>query len=251
MWCFQWYIQPAVLLLITMCLPNIMDIYMTACYHLLNKPTISIEKNQGIEKDNLEELVQLETSKRSPKNRVDTSASVFNFDCGPPHHTFEGAIPFELTAEALKEFRSFLHAESRKVGGGLRMHFPMEIRPVAADQIWLSPSSGQRVTYLGIVQFKAFGMEINREYKKLFQAFERILESRFQLRPHWAKKHSQNFESLAKSYGSKNDNFQRFLKVREQVDPDFRFLNQYTFRHFVKNNHLPDPNKGDDNPPDK
>jgi len=251
MWCFQWYIQPAVLLLITMCLPNIMDTYMTACYHLLNKPTISIEKNQGIEKDNLEELVQLETSKRSPKNRVDTSASVFNFDCGPPHHTFEGAIPFELTAEALKEFRSFLHAESRKVGGGLRMHFPMEIRPVAADQIWLSPSSGQRVTYLGIVQFKAFGMEINREYKKLFQAFERILESRFQLRPHWAKKHSQNFESLAKSYGSKNDNFQRFLKVREQVDPDFRFLNQYTFRHFVKNKHLPDHNKGDDTPADK
>jgi hypothetical protein len=129
---------------------------MTACYHLLNQPTISIEETEAgaIDMDTLDELIKLETLKRSPTPRINTSASVFNFDCGPPHHTYEGAIPYELTAEALREFHSFLLSESRKVGGGLKMHFPMEIRPVAADQIWLSPSCGQRVTYLGIVQFK-------------------------------------------------------------------------------------------------
>ncbi|KAA1081601.1 D-arabinono-1,4-lactone oxidase [Puccinia graminis f. sp. tritici] len=238
MGCFQWYIQPAILLL-TRYLPDITDSYMTACYHLLNQPTVSIEETEAgaIDMDTLDELIKLETLKRSPKPRINTSASVFNFDCGPPHHTYEGAIPYELTAEALREFRSFLLAESRKVGGGLKMHFPMEIRPVAADGIWLSPSCGQRVTYLGIVQFKAFGMEINGQYKNLFKAFEKILQTNYYLRPHWAKKHSQTFKSLEKLYGSSNNNFQRFLDVRNQVDPHFRFLNHYVFRHFVKNNH--------------
>ncbi|PLW09078.1 hypothetical protein PCASD_25644 [Puccinia coronata f. sp. avenae] len=245
MWCFQWYIQPAILLL-TKYLPDITDPYMAACYHSLNKPAVSIEESKEMPYDTLEALIQLETLKRSPKYRVNTSANIFNFDCGPPHHTFEGAIPYELTAEALKEFRSFLYSESRKPGGGLKMHFPMEIRPVAADHIWLSPACGQRVTYLGIVQFKAFGIEVNQEYKNLFQSFERILGTKYHLRPHWAKKHTQNFKSLDKSYGSNNNNFQRFLNVRQQVDPDFRFLNQYIFRHFVKNNHLLNGTQGDD-----
>ncbi|OAV93215.1 hypothetical protein PTTG_27391 [Puccinia triticina 1-1 BBBD Race 1] len=236
--CFQWYIQPAVLLL-TKYLPNITDLYMKACYRLLHEPTvsISIDDTEAIDRDTLDALIQLETLKRLPKNRINASASVFNFDCGPPHHTYEGAIPYELTAEALRQFRSFLHSESQKIGGGLKMHFPMEIRPVAADTIWLSPSCGQRVTYLGIVQFKAFGLEINGEYKNLFKAFEKILEAHYNLRPHWAKKHSQTFKSLERSYGATNNNFQRFLDVRDQVDPEFRFLNHYVFRHFVKNNH--------------
>ncbi|KAI9616004.1 hypothetical protein H4Q26_011256 [Puccinia striiformis f. sp. tritici PST-130] len=237
--CFQWYTQPAILLL-TKFLPTATDLYMTVCYHLLNKPTISIEDIDEIHMETLEGLIKLETLKRSPKNRINTSASIFNFDCGPPHHTYEGAIPYELTAEALREFRSFLLAENRKAGGGLKMHFPMEIRPVAADNIWLSPSCGQRVTYLGLVQFKAFGMEINEDYKNLFKTFEKILSAKFYLRPHWAKRHSQNFKSLERSYNRSNDNinnFQKFLDVRNQVDPHFRFLNDYIFRHFVKGNH--------------
>lgn len=37
---------------------------------------------------------------------------------------------------------------------GLRPHFPIEIRFSAADDIWLSPSSGQPACWIGIVQYK-------------------------------------------------------------------------------------------------
>jgi L-gulonolactone oxidase len=37
---------------------------------------------------------------------------------------------------------------------GLRVHFPIEIRFTAADDIWLSPSYGQVSCWIGIVQYK-------------------------------------------------------------------------------------------------
>ena len=37
---------------------------------------------------------------------------------------------------------------------GLRPHFPVEIRFTDADDIWLSPSSGARTCWIGIIQYK-------------------------------------------------------------------------------------------------
>jgi hypothetical protein len=37
---------------------------------------------------------------------------------------------------------------------GLRPHFPIEVRFSDSDDIWLSPSNGQRTCWIGIVQFK-------------------------------------------------------------------------------------------------
>lgn len=230
MWLFQWYLQPAILL-IAMYFPGLTDCYMKACYDFLNKPSISIEASKETSLETLEALIQLETIKRRPKHRVNSSIKIFNFDCGPPHHTYEGAIPYGLTSDALKEFRLFLRSETRNPNGRLKLHFPMEIRPVAADQIWLSPCCGQTVSYLGIVQFKAFGIELNEEYQELFREFEKILR-KYQLRSHWAKRHSQTFGDLRRSYNQESNNFDQFLELRSRVDPDFRFLNDYISRHF-------------------
>jgi hypothetical protein len=37
---------------------------------------------------------------------------------------------------------------------GLRPHFPVEIRFTDADDIWLSPSFGQRSTWIGFIQYR-------------------------------------------------------------------------------------------------
>jgi len=38
---------------------------------------------------------------------------------------------------------------------GARVHFPVEIRFSAPDDIWLSPSYGQKTTWIGIIQYKS------------------------------------------------------------------------------------------------
>ena len=50
---------------------------------------------------------------------------------------------------------------------GLRPHFPIEIRFSEADDIWLSPSSGQRTCWIGIIQYKSvpYIILLFREYQ--------------------------------------------------------------------------------------
>lgn len=104
---------------------------------------------------------------------VDDSWRVFNMDCKVrchhqfsarrhsenaygsqyPQFTTEWAIPYEQTETCLRELRDWLdeeHADPQ----GLRPHFPIEIRFSDVDDIWLSPSFGQRTTWIGIIQYK-------------------------------------------------------------------------------------------------
>jgi len=41
---------------------------------------------------------------------------------------------------------------------GARVHFPVEIRFSASDDIWLSPSYGQKTTWIGIIQYKSVSL---------------------------------------------------------------------------------------------
>ena len=62
-------------------------------------------------------------------------------------------MPLDNARECLLELMAWLQAE-RESAHGLRYHFPMEIRPVAADDIWLSPGSGKPVVWFGMVQYR-------------------------------------------------------------------------------------------------
>lgn len=46
------------------------------------------------------------------------------------------------------EIRDWLKQEKKSV------HWPIEIRFTAPDDIWLSPSYGLRTTWIGIVQYR-------------------------------------------------------------------------------------------------
>lgn len=70
-----------------------------------------------------------------------------------PQYTTEWAIPYENTQACLRELRRMFDGELADPHG-LRPHFPVEIRFSDADDIWLSPSSGQRTCWIGIIQYK-------------------------------------------------------------------------------------------------
>jgi len=107
---------------------------------------------------------------------------------------------------------------------GSRVHFPIEIRFSAPDDIWLSPSSGQKTTWIGIIQYKPYGYNV--PYRKLFAQFEDIL-IRHGGRPHWAKAHHLRPETLREMY----TRFDDFVRVLEEGDPEGMLRNEYVQRH--------------------
>lgn len=70
-----------------------------------------------------------------------------------PQHTTEWAIPYANTQACLYELRAWIDEELASPDG-LRPHFPIEIRFSDSDDIWLSPSNGQKTCWIGIVQYK-------------------------------------------------------------------------------------------------
>lgn len=104
-----------------------------------------------------------------PVTIIDDSHLVFNLDCRVcvlvfsqhifscksqyPQHTTEWSIPFTETKQTMRELHTYLQKELASPNG-IRPHFPIEVRFSAADDIWLSPSSGRLTTWIGIVQYK-------------------------------------------------------------------------------------------------
>lgn len=159
---------------------------------------------------------------------VDAAPRVFNFDCLFQQYTNEWAIPLSCLGSTLRAMRDWLKEEEEisKQGKGEQIHFPVEIRFVDADGIWLSPCHGRKTVYIGIVQYRPYDLPI--KYKTLFAKFE-VLMRHFGGRPHWAKAHSCGPTELAKLYPNLSD----FLTLLKSKDPDGIFLNPYIRRHLL------------------
>ncbi len=98
----------------------------------------------------------------------------------------------------------------------LRVSFPVEVRFAAADDIPLSTASGRDTAYLAVHMFRG------QPYERYFRAVEGVMNS-LQGRPHWGKMHYQDAETLRQRY----PRFAEFRAVREAVDPEGRFRNDY------------------------
>ncbi|KAH8101328.1 L-gulonolactone/D-arabinono-1,4-lactone oxidase [Cristinia sonorae] len=160
---------------------------------------------------------------RASSVAVDDSWRIFNVDCKYPQFTTEWAIPYENTTACLRDIRRWLDSEQSDPHG-LRPHFPIEVRFSDGDDIWLSPSHGQKTTWIGLIQYKPYGLNV--PYRKLFEHFEDLV-SRHGGRPHWAKAHRLRPDDLRKHY----PRFDAFVRVLETVDPNGMFRNPYVDRH--------------------
>jgi FAD-linked oxidoreductase len=125
----------------------------------------------------------------------------------------EYAIPREHGVEAVR--RVFDLVEGRR----LPVLFPLEVRFGAADDAFLSPSNGRDSCYIAVHVYR--GME----FETYFRAVEAIMRD-YDGRPHWGKRHYRSAADLAPVY----PDWDRFLAVRDRLDPRRVFANDYVDR---------------------
>jgi L-gulono-1,4-lactone dehydrogenase len=102
---------------------------------------------------------------------------------------------------------------------GMHISFPVEVRVVRGDDLWLSTAYGRDTGYIAVHVYRG------TPYDAYFSGVERIMDS-YGGRPHWGKLHFQTAETLAQRYPRWDD----FQKTRSRLDPDQRFANPYLDR---------------------
>jgi FAD-linked oxidoreductase len=125
----------------------------------------------------------------------------------------EYAIPRDRVVEALERVLALIDRRRLPIG------FPIEVRVVAADDALLSTAHGRATGYIAVHQYR--GME----FEGYFRAVEAIMDN-YEGRPHWGKRHYQSASTLRPRYPG----WDRFLAVRDRLDPERRFENDYLRR---------------------
>ena len=141
---------------------------------------------------------------------TDLSHRIFVADRRVRFRESEYAIPREHVPEALRAIRNLVASK------GWKISFPIEVRVAAPDENWLSTAYGRESGYIAVHRY---WREDPTEY---FAGVEAIMRG-FGGRPHWGKMHFQDAESLSAVY----PRFDDFRAVRDRLDPDRVFSNDY------------------------
>lgn len=137
----------------------------------------------------------------------------FTIECLFKQYVNEWAFPVEHTEECLRGLRKI----TEKIGAA---HFPIEVRFVRQDKIWLSPCYARDSCFIGIIMYRPYAKSV--PYELYWKQYEKLMLS-FGGRPHWAKAHGLTHRELAKLY----PNFKAFNDIRKKLDPHGIFLNDY------------------------
>ncbi|MAY60584.1 MAG: FAD linked oxidase [Rhizobiales bacterium] len=140
----------------------------------------------------------------------DHSSVVYPNTYLPNFREIEYAVPFGRFEEAFEEIR---HLRMTRYPDE---HFPVECRPVLADDSMLSAYAGRDGYALSI------SGSLDASTWDLLKACDAILD-RYDARPHWGKHHFMTAERLERIY-PEYDAFRRF---RRELDPKGMFLNQH------------------------
>ena len=98
------------------------------------------------------------------------------------------------------------------------IHIPMDVRFVKKDKAWLSYAHNEDVVTMGCVCRNAKSADQYEAFKTVENIF-----LKYGGRPHWAKRFSAKNDELEKIYPKWND----FKKLRKEMDPSNKFLNNY------------------------
>lgn len=158
-------------------------------------------------------LNRLMTNMMSSSTVQDRAYKVFATQRKVRFTEMEYAIPRENGREALQRVIDLVRRRS------LPIMFPIEVRFSAPDDSFLSTAYGRDTCYIAVHQYA--GME----FESYFRAVEEIMDD-YAGRPHWGKRHYQTAATLRERYPQ----WDRFAAVRDRLDPDRVFLNDYTRR---------------------
>jgi len=119
-------------------------------------------------------------------------------------------LPREHGLAALREVRVALEKNHPEE------FFPIEVRFVKADDIWLSPFYQRDCCSIAVHRF------FEEDYRPYFKTIEPIFR-KHQGRPHWGKINTLQQQDFRQLYPRWED----FAAVRREIDPQGRFLNPY------------------------
>jgi hypothetical protein len=156
---------------------------------------------------------RLVTRLAGSSERVDRSDRIFASPRLVRFTEMEYSLPRERTPEAVTRVLATIERE------GFAVPFPIEVRTVAADDAFLSTAAGRDSGFVAVHMYE--GMR----WEPYFRAVEAIMDE-LGGRPHWGKRHFQTAATLAPRY----PDWERFQRVRRQLDPYGRFANDWTDR---------------------
>jgi FAD-linked oxidoreductase len=151
-----------------------------------------------------------------PRRRVDRSDKIIKVSSSiPSHQETEYAIPIESAASAIDATRKLILKSNSKA------NFPLEVRFVAADDIYMSPASGRDSCYIGpYIASRPWSLFIFAEFEAMIRDYAG--------RPHWGKSFSLGGEELRPLYPG----YDSFNRLRKQCDPHGLFRNSFVDRVF-------------------
>jgi FAD/FMN-containing dehydrogenase len=144
---------------------------------------------------------------------VNISHRIFSSKRLVKFYEMEYSISLEALVPALREVMQMV------ADRGFKVSFPVEVRCTGSDNIPLSTSTGRQSAYIAVHMFKG------TEYAEYFSAVEAILR-KYEGRPHWGKIHNLDASQISRLYPE----YQRFIEVRNQLDPEGVFTNDYLRR---------------------
>ncbi|GGK85867.1 FAD-linked oxidoreductase [Planomonospora parontospora subsp. parontospora] len=141
---------------------------------------------------------------------TDTAYKVFTSVREVRFLEMEYAIPREHLGQALRETRDLIELRDWKIG------FPVEVRVTPASDAWLSTAYGRDTAYLACHIYRP------TPHPEYFEGVEEIM-TRLGGRPHWGKLHTRDAAYLGTVY----PRFADFLALRDRLDPERLFANDY------------------------
>jgi FAD-linked oxidoreductase len=159
---------------------------------------------------------QLSARALSARTYSDVAHRVFTSPRRVVFREMEYAVPRAAGLDALREVRRVVD------GSDWRISFPVEIRVAPADDVALSTAYDRDSFYLA---FHTHHRSDWRTHTAYLEAMEAVLRAH-DGRPHWGKLHALTADDLAPAY----PRFEEFLALRDRLDPDRVFANDYLRR---------------------
>jgi L-gulonolactone oxidase len=158
-------------------------------------------------------IARISSKALSARSYTDIPYKVFTSPRRVRFVEMEYAVPREAVVDTLRELKAMVDRSP------LRISFPVEVRTAPADDITLSTASGRDSAYIAVHMFRG------TPYQRYFTAAERIFTAH-EGRPHWGKVHTRDAEYFAGVY----PRFGEFTALRDRLDPERRFRNDYLRR---------------------
>jgi hypothetical protein len=127
----------------------------------------------------------------------------------------EYMVPFDRGKEAFLALRELV------LGKYPDNKYPIEIRSIAADEAYLSPFYQRDSISVSICGHEYL------DYREFLADVASTLDP-FDPRPHWGKIHYMDGQRLERAFPA----YDRFLDIRERLDPSGAFLGPYLSSHF-------------------